>query len=152
MKENTKKIILYIALCFVTLFIIFVVIRIHHNRIDNRLSNSVVSSYLTEIKYEEIKTHIIEEPSSIIYVSNSSSKESIRFENMLKNVIKKYNLENYIVYININNVTVIDPLYQEAPEFIFYKDGEVSDIIDCKVLKDQNSIINIFKERSVIGD
>ena len=67
-------------------------------------------------------------------------------------IIKKYNLENEVIYININETTIIDPIYQNAPELVFYKDGAISDIIDCSTLKSKKSIINELKERSVIDD
>lgn len=152
MKEKTKKVILLIAICTITLMILFVTLKLNENRKYELLKKSVISNYLTEIKYEEISTHVIEESNSIIYVSNSSSDESIKFENNFKNIIKKYNLENEIIYININDVNIVDPIYQNAPQFIFYKDSDVDEIVDCNTLKGEKEIIKFLKERSVISD
>ncbi len=152
MKEKTKKIVLFVVICIVTLLVLVMALKLHENRMHNLLSESEIKDYLTEIKYEEIQTHVTEQPNAIIYVSNSSDKKSTNFENLFKTVVKKYNLENEIIYININETTIMDPFYQDAPTLIFYKDAEVSDVIDCKTLKNSKSIINVLKERSVIGD
>ncbi len=152
MKEQTKKIILLIAICIVTIGILVVALKLNVNMKENLLSESKIKGYLTEINYEEISTHVIEQPKSIIYVSNSSDIKSKNFEKIFKTVIKKYNLENDIIYININNKTIVDPIYQNAPELIFYKDGKIYDMIDCSTLSNKDKIIRALKERSVISD
>ncbi len=152
MKEYTKRLILLIVICIVTLAVLFVSLKINQNRKNNLLSTSTIGGFLTEIKYEEISTHVIEQPKTIIYVSNSSEDASTEFEENFKEVIKKYNLENEIIYININNTVIADPIYQNAPELVFYQEGEISDIIDCTNLKNKKQIIKELKERSVISD
>lgn len=72
MKEQTKKMILLIAICTVTIGILVVALKLNQNREENLLSESKIKNYLTEIKYDEISNHVIEQPSSVIYVSNSS--------------------------------------------------------------------------------
>ena len=152
MKEKTKKTILLIAICLVTLMVLFIALKLNENRKQNLLSTSGMKDYLTEIKYEEIATHVVEQPNTIIYVSNSSDDSLYTFEKEFKTVIKKYNLENEIIYININDSVIVDPIYQNAPELVFYKDGQISDMIDCTTLKSSDEIINVLKERSVISD
>ena len=152
MKEKTKKTILLIAICLVTLMVIFIALKWNENRKQDLLSTSGMKGYLTEIKYEEIATHVVEQPNTIIYVSNSSDDSLYTFEKEFKTVIKKYNLENEIIYININDSVIVDPIYQNAPELVFYKDGQISDMIDCTTLKSSDEIINVLKERSVISD
>lgn len=152
MKEKTKKIILLVTICVITLAILIIALKIHENKEDNMLSQSEVKNYLTEIKYEEIQNHVIEQPSTVIYVSNSSEDTTRNFDKIFVPVIKKYNLENEIIYININDTTIVDPLYQNAPELIFYKDGEVSDMLDVSTFKSSNDVITSLKERSVISD
>ncbi len=152
MKEKTKKTILLIAICLVTLMVLFIALKLNENRKQNLLSTSGMKGYLTEIRYEEIATHVVEQPNTIIYVSNSSDDSLYTFEKEFKTVIKKYNLENEIIYININDSVIVDPIYQNAPELVFYKDGQISDMIDCTTLKSSDEIINVLKERSVISD
>ena len=152
MKEKTKNKILLIVICLFTIGLLYCALKINQKRLNEISDNSIVDKYLTEIKYEEIQTYIAEQPEAIIYVSNSSDEKSIDFEHEFKKVIKNYNLENEIIYININKMNLIDPFYQNAPQLIFYKDKEVSDIIDCATLISKQEIINVLKERSVIND
>lgn len=152
MKEKTKKTILLIAICLVTLMVLFIALKLNENRKQDLLSTSGMKGYLTEIRYEEIATHVVEQPNTIIYVSNSSDDSLYTFEKEFKTVIKKYNLENEIIYININDSVIVDPIYQNAPELVFYKDGQISDMIDCTTLKSVDEIIHVLKERSVISD
>lgn len=152
MKEYTKKVILLTVICIVTLALLVAALKINENRKNNLLASSSISDYLTEIKYEEISAHVIEQPNTVVYVSNSSNEASTNFERYFKNIIKKYNLENEIIYININNTTIIDPVYQYAPELIFYKDGEISDIIDCTTIKNEKNLYNELTQRGVISD
>lgn len=152
MKEKNKKMILLIIICISTLGILFGALKINEARNNEMLSKSVVSNYLHEIKYDSLMDHIVEEPNTIVYVSNSSDKESIKFEKKFKKVIKKYNLESEIVFININNTYIVDPIYQNAPNLVFYKKGHVNDIVDCSNLTSKKSIIKIFEERGIIND
>ena len=152
MKEQTKKVILLVVICIVTLTILIVALKLHENKENNLLSSSKISNYLTEINYDEIQDHVIEQPSAIIYVSNSSEESTNKFDKIFIPIIKKYNLENQIIYININETTLADPFYQNAPELVFYKDGEVNDVLDVSTLTNSSEVEQILKERSVIGD
>ena len=152
MKEQTKRVILLVVICVVTLSVLIIALKLHENKENNLLATSDISNYVTEINYDEIENHVIEQPSAIIYVSNSSEEKTIDFEKIFIPVIKEYNLENDIIYININETTIADPFYQNAPELVFYKDGEVSDVLDVSTLNKSSEVEEIFKERSVIGD
>ncbi len=152
MKEYTKRVILLVVICVVTISVLVVVLKIHDRQEKDKLSTSRIDNYLTEIKYEEISTHVVEQPSIIIYVSNSSDDATKKFDELFIPIVKKYNLENEIIYININETIIVDPIYQNSPELIFYHDGEISDIIDCTTLKSNKDIIKELKERSVISD
>ena len=152
MKEKNKKLILYVLLCVATFGILFCAIKLNRNRIDNILSESYIKDYLTEIKYEEIDSYILEQPNAIIYVSNSKEEDSRNFERKFSKLIKKYNLENQIVYININNTNLADINFQNAPVLIFYDNKEVFDMIDCTTLKNEKSISKALEERKIIND
>lgn len=152
MKEYTKKVILLVVICVFTLAVLIVALKLHENRENNLLAKSDISNYLTEINYDEIENHVVEQPSSIIYVSNSSEEKTKKFDEIFIPVIKKYNLENEIIYININNTTLVDPLYQNAPELIFYNNAEIEDVIDVSTLNKSSEVEQILRERGVIGD
>ena len=152
MKEKNKKLVLYIVLCVLSLVAVFVCVRTYDNYLDSLNSKSYISDYLSEVKYEDIDNHIVEVPNAIVYVSNSSNKKSTSFEKVFAKVIKKYNLENNITYININGAKIVDQLYQNSPELVFYENGSVKEIVDVSSLNSENKIIKMLKERSVIND
>ena len=152
MKNETKKKILLAIICVFTLAILFVAIKINENKKNNDLSTSLVQGYLDEVTYQDIAAYVIEQPNAIIYISNSSDDNSREFEKIFIPVIKKYNLENKITYININNVNIDNLLYQNAPQFIFYSDSVVNDVVDVSTLSNKKDVENLFIERSVIGD
>ncbi len=72
MKEKTKKLILCILLCVVTLVAVYSAIKLNENRIYNDSKSSYVSKVLLEIKYEDLNNYLMENSKSIIYVSNIS--------------------------------------------------------------------------------
>ena len=152
MNQKTRNIILFIMLCLATFFINFMVIKLNQKRLNNILSQSDIKNYLAEITYEGISNKVIEEPNSVIYVSNSSLDESLKFEKIFIPLIKKYNLENYITYININELSITDPFYQNAPELIFYSQSSVSDVIDCNVIKSKKQLEKELRQRGIIND
>lgn len=152
MKERAKRFILLIAICIFTLILLFIALKLNEKRKEDILSVSNIDGYLTEINYDELSTHVIEQPNTIIYISNSSDDVSRKFEKVLKKVIKKYNLENEMIYININNTNIIDPVYSHAPSFVFYNKGQIEDIINCSDFNKVEQIIKVLEERSVIND
>lgn len=152
MKEYTKKVILLIVLSLFTLLVLFITLRLNYKRQEDMLSKSSISKYLTEIKYDNISSYLVEQPSIIIYVSNSSLGSSNEFEKKFIPVIKKYNLENEFVYININDTTIFDPLYQNAPQLVFYKNNSVYEVMEVSNIKTKKQLINELKQRGVIND
>ncbi len=152
MKEEAKKMILLIVICIITLYGLYMALRLNEKRKEELLNTSEINEYLTEIKYEELQNYLVEQPNIVVYVSNSSEKTTDDFDKKIISVIRKYNLENDIIYINIKDTNIVDPLYQNAPVLIFYENNEVKDIIACNTLKNSKDIIEVLEERSVIND
>lgn len=152
MKEETKKITLVVIICLLTMFLVVIALMLNAKRQDSIAANSAIDGYLSEIKYEEITNHIVEKPDAVIYVTNSADEKSREFDKLFQKVIKKNNLENEVVYVNVNDAKIIDPIYTTAPELVFYSGGAISDIIDATTLKSDKEITQALKERSVIID
>ena len=152
MSQKTKNKILFGFICVLTIFILFIAIKINSNRINNLSNVSYIGNYLQEIKYKDLDNFIVENPDVVIYVSNSSDNDSISFEKRLVKVIRKYNLENNIYYININDTNIVDPIYENDLELVFYSDFKMSEIVDCNTLDTQNKLITALKERGLVND
>ena len=152
MSQKTKNKILFGFICVLTIFILFIAIKINSNRINNLSNVSYIGNYLQEIKYKDLDNFIVENPDVVIYVSNSSDNDSISFEKRLVKVIRKYNLENNIYFINITDTNIVDPIYENDLELVFYSDFKMSEIVDCNTLDTQNKLITALKERGLVND
>ena len=114
------------------------------------LSKSKISDYLSGISYSDISNYTTEQPRIVIYVTKGSINND--FEKNFIRVIRKYNLENEIVYLDIEDKNIVDPIYENSPELVIYRDGKVTDMIDCTLLKNTSSIKKALLERGIIND
>ena len=93
-------------------------------------SDSVISSSLQLINYNEVEDYIVENDNVCLYISNKNI-ELKDFENSLKHLIEKYNLERKILYLDItNNISndkynIGDTYLTGVPKFIYFIDGKL---------------------------
>ena len=150
MKDKTRNTILYVIICIITLLLLVVILKLNRDRINENLSRINISDYLSGIQYDEISNYVTEQPRVVLYVTNGNNNES--FDRILIKAVKKYNLENEILYIDINNQNINNPIFENYPEFVIYKDGKITDIIDCRLYDNSNEIIKSLTERGIIND
>lgn len=93
-------------------------------------SDSVISSSLQLINYNEVEDYIVENDNVCLYISNKNI-ELKDFEKSLKHLIEKYNLERKILYLDItNNISndkynIGDTYLTGVPKFIYFIDGKL---------------------------
>lgn len=93
-------------------------------------SDSVISSSLQLINYNEVEEYIVENDNVCLYISNKNI-ELKDFEKSLKHLIEKYNLERKILYLDItNNISndeynIGDTYLTGVPKFIYFIDGKL---------------------------
>lgn len=93
-------------------------------------SDSVISSSLQLINYNELEDYIVENDNVCLYISNKNI-ELKDFEKSLKHLIEKYNLERKILYLDItNNISndkynIGDTYLTGVPKFIYFIDGKL---------------------------
>lgn len=93
-------------------------------------SDSVISSSLQLINYNEVEDYIVENDNVCLYISNKNI-ELKDFEKSLKHLIEKYNLERKILYLDItNNISndkynIWDTYLTGVPKFIYFIDGKL---------------------------
>lgn len=98
-------------------------------------SDSVISSSLQLINYNEVEDYIVENDNVCLYISNKNI-ELKDFEKSLKHLIEKYNLERKILYLDItNNVSdnkynIGDAYLTGVPKFIYFIDGKLASSYD----------------------
>ncbi len=144
--SKTKKIPFsnYIKLLFliiVTVVGVFVFRNVYLSNEDYNNNIPIIRDYVvSEINSKEIYNYIREDNDAIIYMGVASSKTCRDYENVLKDIITKYFLEDDITYLNIsslkNKKTFInefnkfyDADLEDYPSLIIFRDGVVSDIL-----------------------
>lgn len=71
---------------------------------DNQKEIPVIRGTLSEITYEELDHYIMENPNSTIYMCTASSQNCRNFENDFIKLIKKKDLQDDIIYLNLSGV------------------------------------------------
>ena len=68
--------------------------------------NSVMTRVVREIKSEELANFTLENQKFILYVSSGQNGELKNFENDLKDLIKKMDLSEEVLYMNLDGVDI----------------------------------------------
>lgn len=115
----------------------------HYN--DNKLSNSVISDTLMEVKYDDLDSVLRERDFLIVYMCTTSEKMCRSFEAKFKDYVANNNLNDDIVYLSLgfkddenDYSTKIYDRYKgvnlvkkinKYPTLLVFKSGEIIDIL-----------------------
>lgn len=115
----------------------------HYN--DNKLSNSVISDTLMEVKYDDLDSVLRERDFLIVYMCTTSEKMCRSFEAKFKDYIANNNLNDDIVYLSLGfkndendySVKIYDRYkginlvkkINKYPTLLVFKSGEIIDIL-----------------------
>ena len=105
--------------------------------------NSVVKDIVREINIDELSNYIVENPKFILYVSSGVNSEIKSFEGDLRKLIKKHDISEDVVYLNVHNVST-NYLYDSLKGF------SGSDKIGKNII-DSNSSLYIFIDGKIVG-
>lgn len=100
-------------------------------------TQSILEQHLQVINYNDINNYVIENNDSFLYITNKN-KDYSKFENDLYNLIKKYNLFQDVLYLDISdnikngNFTINNFTFKQYPIFVLYDDGNITSIYDIK--------------------
>lgn len=152
----------YIILAIIFLFTIgitFFLVKYHNDVQKYYQENSIMSTFVFEIKEDNISSYILENPTIMIYVSSGSDNEAKTFEKKLKSLIEQYGIKDDFVYFNIDNEDysafypkIKDLYFSEQlkqqnlsfsidPTILYFQDGYITDIL----FKKQDTTINDVK-------
>ena len=62
-----------------------------------------MDSYLQVINYNELSSYVLENETTVVYVSVVGNEEIREFENKFKNTVDQYSLKKDIVYMDITS-------------------------------------------------
>lgn len=154
----------YILLGIVLLITIILVVYIYMwNKTykETALQTKIIDEYLQVINYNELDNYLTENKNSVMYCSVLEDKTIRSFEKKFKNIIKKYSLNNKMLYLDltkeIKNKQISNELKEKnitgIPSIIIYKDGNLYKIYDIKENKyNINKLIEFLKEEEIIND
>lgn len=146
MRDVPKK--NYLILLIMALSVVIVtmtLINVYNNRIKK---TSIMYNYLSEIKENDLDAYLMEKPNIIIYIANKYDLNNNDIEKNLKKKMIKLNINDYFVFLNINNdMDVIDKLNKkyngsiekELPVVVVFEEGMIkesfNDLKDSRLWK-----------------
>ncbi len=123
----------------------------------------IIRGSLSEITNEEIEHYILENPSTILYMCTSSDMPCRNFEKDFKKLIKKENLQESIIYLNLSDTNKKEfvenfnskysykvKLTTNYPALIIFEEGRIKNILQSK--KDKKLTISKAKQFIEIND
>lgn len=114
-------------------------------------TQSILEQHLQVINYNDINNYVIENNDSFLYITNKN-KDYSKFENDLYNLIKKYNLFQDVLYLDISDnikngtFTINNFTFKQYPIFLLYDDGNITSIYDIKANSFDTEKIEMYLE------
>ncbi len=102
MKTPKKNYIILIVLVVSTVFVTLFISDVY---LQKSKKESICYQYLNKIMLTELDEYIIENPNSIVYISNKYDLSNEHFEKEFKDNIEQLNLKNNVVFIDKSDLT-----------------------------------------------
>lgn len=135
----------YIVLCVVILLTVIFVFYVRSWYITNKeyySKNSVIKDVAHEINIDEISNYTLESPKFLLYVSSGADADVKDFENNFKKLIKKLEISEDILYLNVDNVD--DDLYFNLNSFA--SNNKISSLIS-----ESEASLYVFSDGKIVG-
>ena len=111
---------------------------------DYEKQTPVIRGTLSEITYEDLDHYVVDVPSIIVYICTSYDDNCRNFEKNFKKYVKKNDLNDSIVYLNITNIdrqqfindfnnkyNYKGKLTGNYPAFVSFKDGKINSVLQA---------------------
>ena len=112
---------------------------------DYKKEIPVIRGTLSEIGYEDLDHYVVDVPNSVIYICISSDDNCRSFEKKLKKYVNYSEMNDKIVYLNLNGIDKDDfvndfndkyvfktKLKNGFPAFVIFRDGKINGILQSK--------------------
>ncbi|MEG0994924.1 MAG: DUF6568 family protein [Bacilli bacterium] len=142
MKKEYKNIFKLSLIVITSLAIVFYLRVLYKNYQEYELSIPVIGDTFKQIKGEEINNYILENPNTLIYMCTSNEDKCRSFEKDLKKYVKRNDLRESIMYLNLNDMDsnkLISKLKNDFaysrhiktyPLVLYFKNGKIIDHLD----------------------
>lgn len=163
MKEKEKKITIKSYLILTAIFLLTIGITIYLCKCYQVYSESkkeipVIRGTLSEITSEELEHYVQENPNCVVYVCTANNQKCRDYEENFKKLVKKKNLQEKIVYLNVSNadqeefIKAFNNTYKHKveltanyPAIILFEDKTIASI-----LQEQEGELSINKTKNFI--
>lgn len=135
----------YAVLCIIIVLTVISVFYIRSWYITNKeyySRNSVIKDVTREINVDEISNYALESPKFMLYVSSGVDADVKDFENGFKKLIRKLEVSEDILYLNIDNVNY--DLYSNLKGFAY------NDKISSLIFESKASLY-VFSDGKIVG-
>ena len=141
-KKNLKNYLLLILLFCIGVGLTLYLCKLYDVYDEYQKETPVIRDTLSEITDEELEHFLMENPTSVIYMCTSSDMTCRNYEKDFKKLIKKDNLQDIIVYLNLSNIDQkkfindFNNVYQykisltsNLPAIVYFEDGKIKNIL-----------------------
>ena len=158
-----KNYIKFSLICIITLLAVFYANTWYKNYQINKLNNTYIKDKINAINYDELDTYLIENPNLIVYVGENNNQECYEFEKYLYKIIKKNDLIDDTIFLDLSNnysITLLNNIQQKyyskdlktdlnnIPALLVIQNKEIKDILikeeNIKITEDK--IVQILEE------
>ncbi len=159
-KVPLKNYILLFILVGITVFLTYYCCDLY-NKHHKKSYSSTFSTFITEIKEDDIENYVLENPNVVLYISDKTDETLESSEKKMKNFLTEKNVYSYFVYINVskeldNKLENFQENYnvnldfQDIPILIAFQDGELKEVYSQKEW--DASSLNDFLTRNEVID
>ena len=156
MRKN--KYIRLLTILLITIIATILVCNIYRNYENNKLNNSYIAKYVTNISINDLSNAIVESgDNTFVYFCVTGDDNFYKMEKELKKSVINYHMEDEFLYVDANKMKVstanelfdTDKKIQRFPAIVYLKNGSVLEILDSSMhtlnCSDFNNLLDTYE-------
>ena len=156
MRKN--KYIRLLTILLITIIATILVCNIYRNYENNKLNNSYIAKYVTNISINDLSNAIVESgDNTFVYFGVTGDDNFYKMEKELKKSVINYHMEDEFLYVDSNKMKVstanelfdTDKKIQRFPAIVYLKNGSVLEILDSSMhtlnCSDFNNLLDTYE-------
>lgn len=156
MRKN--KYIRLLTILLITIIATILVCNIYRNYENNKLNNSYIAKYVTNISINDLSNAIVESgDNTFVYFGVTGDDNFYKMEKELKKSVINYHMEDEFLYVDANKMEVstanelfdTDKKIQRFPAIVYLKNGSVLEILDSSMhtlnCSDFNNLLDTYE-------
>lgn len=156
MRKN--KYIRLLTILLITIIATILVCNIYRNYENNKLNNSYIAKYVTNISINDLSNAIVESgDNTFVYFGVTGDDNFYKMEKELKKSVINYHMDDEFLYVDANEMKVstanelfdTDKKIQRFPAIVYLKNGSVLEILDSSMhtlnCSDFNNLLDTYE-------